>query len=79
MDQFAANSCQIELAQKYLILLSKAPVITSKAGKPTSIENRNLIHSTIPACTYSNDNFNKKSRNLSYNKDKTGNHPKLGT
>ena len=29
----AANSCQIELAQKDIILLSKASMITYKAGK----------------------------------------------
>ena len=56
----AVNSCQIELARKDIILLSKAPTITYKAGKPTGVENRNLIYSSIPAGTYLIDNFNTK-------------------
>ena len=56
----AINSCHIEFAQKDIILLSKAPIITYKAGKPTGVENRNLIYSSIPAGTYSIDDFNTK-------------------
>ena len=56
----AVNSSQIELAQKDIILLSKSPIITYEAGKPTGVENRNLIYSGIPAGTYSIDDFNTK-------------------
>ena len=56
----AVNSCQIELALKDIILLSKAPLITYKTGKPTGVENKNLIHSSIWAGTYSNHDFNTK-------------------
>ena len=56
----SVNCCQIRLAQKDFILLSKAPLITYKAGKPTSVENINLIYSSIPGGTYSIDNFNTK-------------------
>ena len=56
----AVNSCQIRLAQKDIILLSKALIITYKTGKPTGVENRNLIYSSIPAGTYSIDDFNIK-------------------
>ena len=56
----AVNSCQIRLAQKDIILLSKTPIITYKADKLTGVENRNLIYSSIPAGTYSIDYFNTK-------------------
>ena len=56
----AVNSCQIELAQKDIILLSNPPIITYKAGTTHGVENRNLIHSSIPAGTYSIDDFNTK-------------------
>ena len=56
----AVNSCQIRLAQKDIILLSKTPIITYKADKLTGVENRNLIYSSIPAGTYSIDDFNTK-------------------
>ena len=56
----AANSCQIRLTQKNIILLSKAPLITCKAGKPKGVENKNLIYSSLSAGTYSIDKFNAK-------------------
>ena len=56
----AANSCQIKLSEKDIILLSNPPIITYKAGTTHGVENRNLIHSSIPAGTYSIDNFNTK-------------------
>ena len=59
-DSITVNSCQIRLAQKDIILLLKAPIITYKTGKPTSMKNTNLIHSSISAGTYSIDNFNTK-------------------
>ena len=60
----AVNSCQIELAQKDIILLSKAPIVTYKAGKPTGVENRNLIYTSITAGTYSTDDFKTKIKEL---------------
>ena len=35
----AISSCQIELAQKYIILLSKISIVIYKAGKHTGVEN----------------------------------------
>ena len=54
------HSCQIRLAQKDIILLSKDPITTYKAGKPTGVENRNLIYFSIPVGTYSIDDVNTK-------------------
>ena len=45
---------------KDIILLSNSPIIIYKAGKTQDVENRNLIHSSIPAGTYSIDDFNTK-------------------
>ena len=56
----AVNSCQITLVQKDIILLSKPPIITYQAGTTTGVENRNLIHSSIPGGTYLIDDFNTK-------------------
>ena len=54
------NSCQIELAQKDIILLSKVSIILYKAGKRTGVENNKLIHFNLFVCPYSIDNFNAK-------------------
>ena len=56
----AVNSCQIELAQKDIILLSKVSKVIYKAGKRTSIENKKFIHFNLSAGTYSIDDFNAK-------------------
>ena len=56
----AVNSCQIRLAQKNIILISKPFITTYKAGATISVENRSLIQSSIPAGTYSIDDFNTK-------------------
>ena len=56
----AVNSCQIELAQKDIILLSKVFIVIYKAGKRTSIENKKFIHFNLSAGTYSIDDFNAK-------------------
>ena len=37
------NSCQIELAQKDIILLSKVPIVIYQTGKRTSVENTKFI------------------------------------
>ena len=60
LGSIAVNSCQIRLAEKDTILLSKPPIIIYKAGITTNVENRNSIHSSIPAGTYSIDDFNTK-------------------
>ena len=56
----AVNSCQIELAQKDIILLSEVSIMIYKVGKRTSVENKKLIHFNLSAGTYSIDDFNAK-------------------
>ena len=56
----AINSCQIELAQKYIILLSKVSIVIYKAGKRTGVENNKFIHFNLSAGTYLIDDFNVK-------------------
>ena len=56
----AVNSCQIELAQKDIILLSEVSIMIYKAGKHTGVENDKFIYFNIPAGTYSIDHFNAK-------------------
>ena len=59
-SSIAVNSCQKELAQKDIILLSKASIVVYKAGKRTSVENKKIIHFNFSASTYLIDNFNAK-------------------
>ena len=54
-DSIAVNSCQIELAQKDIILLSKVSIIVYKAGKRTGVENNKFISLNLSAGTYSID------------------------
>ena len=56
----AVNSCQIELAQKDIILLSSVSVIFYKAGAHTSAESNRFIKFSLSVGTYSIDNFNAK-------------------
>ena len=56
----AVNICQIELAQKDIILLSNVSIIVYKAGRRTGLENNKFIHFSLSAGTYSIDNFNTK-------------------
>ena len=56
----AINDCQIELAQKYIILLSKVSIVIYKAGKHTGVENTKFIHFNLSVDTYSVDDFNAK-------------------
>ena len=56
----AVNSCQIELAQKNIILLSRVSVIFYKAGARTSVENNKFIKFSLSAGTYSINDFNAK-------------------
>ena len=56
----AVNSCEIGLAQKYIILLSGVSVIFYKAGARTGVENSRFIKFSLSAGTYSIDDFNAK-------------------
>ena len=56
----AVNSCQVELPQKDIILLSKISIVIYKAGKHTGVENDKFIYFNLSAGTYSIDNFNAK-------------------
>ena len=56
----AVNSCQIELAQKDIILLSNVSIIVYRTGKHTDVENSKFIHFNLSVGTYSIDNFNAK-------------------
>ena len=56
----AVNSCQIELAQKDIILLSSISVIFYKAGARTGAENNRFIKFSLSVGTYSIDDFNAK-------------------
>ena len=59
-DLIAVNSCQIELPQKDIILLSEISIVIYKTGKRTSVENDKFIHFNLSAGTYSIDYFNAK-------------------
>ena len=54
------NSCQVGLAQKYIILLSKVSIIVYKAGKRTGLENTKFISFSLSAGTCSIDDFSAK-------------------
>ena len=56
----AFNSCQIELAQKNIILLSNVSIMVYKAGKRTGVEKKKFIHFNLSAGTYLIDCFNAK-------------------
>ena len=54
------NNCQVELAQKDIILLSNGSIIVYKAGKRTGVDNNKFIHLNLSVGTYSIDDFNAK-------------------
>ena len=54
----AINSCQVGLAQKYIILLSKVSIVIYKAGERTGVEN--ALHFNLSAGTHSIDHFNTR-------------------
>ena len=56
----AVNSCQIGLTQKDIILLLSISVMFYKARARTGMENNGFIKFSIPAGTYSIDDFNVK-------------------
>ena len=59
-SSIALNSCQTELAQKDIILISKLFIMIYKAGKRTGVENTKFINSNLSVGTYSTDDFNAK-------------------
>ena len=56
----AANSCQIDLNEKDIILLSNVSIVVYKAGKRTAVENNKFIHFNLSAGTCLIDDFNAK-------------------
>ena len=58
----AVNNDQIESAQKDMISLSKASIITYAAGKRTGVENKKIINFSLSEGTYSIDDFNEKTK-----------------
>ena len=56
----AVNSCQIELAQKDIILLSNISIIFYKAGACTGAEGNRFVKFSLSVGTYSIDDFNAK-------------------
>ena len=54
------NCCQIELAQKGIILLSSVSIIVYKASKRIGVENTKFISLTLSAGNYLIDHFNAK-------------------
>ena len=58
----AVNSCQIDLPQKDIILLSEVSIVIYKAGKRTDVENDKFIDFNLSVGTYSIDDFNAKTK-----------------
>ena len=56
----AVNSCEIELVQKDIMLLSNVSIIVCKVGKRTGMENNKFIFFNISVGTYSINDFNAK-------------------
>ena len=56
----AVNGCQIRLAQKDIMLLSKASLIVYKVGKGTGIKNTDYISFTLSEGTFLINDFNTK-------------------
>ena len=67
----AIHSCQVGLAQKDIILLSKASLIAYKTGKQAGVRNTEFIKFTLSEGTYSVDDFNAKV-NISILQQKQG-------
>ena len=59
-DSIAVNSCQIELVQKDIMLLSNVSIIAYKVGKRTGMENNKFMHFNLSVGTYSINDFNAK-------------------
>ena len=54
------HSCQVGLAQKDIILLSKASLIVFEAGKQTGVTNTEFIKVILSGDNYSIDDFDAK-------------------
>ena len=54
----AVNGCQVGLAQKDIILLSKASLIVYKTGQHAGVTNTEFIKFILSEGTYSIDDFN---------------------
>ena len=54
----AVNGCQVGLAQKDIILLSKASLIVYKTGKHAGVTNTEFIKFILSEGAYSIDDFN---------------------
>ena len=65
----AVKSCQIELPQKDIILLSEISIVIYKAGKCTGVENDKFIQCNHSAGTYSIDNAKIKVAILQQRQD----------
>ena len=65
------GSIEIKLAQKDIVLLSKASTVIYKSGKRTGVENTKFTHFNLSAGTYSIDDFNPKVKEfvLQWRKD----------
>ena len=59
-DSITVNGCQVGLAQKNIILLSKISLIVCKAGKRTGVANTEFIKFTLSDGAYSIGDFNAK-------------------
>ena len=56
----AVHGCQVSLAQKDIILLSKMSLIVYKAGKRAGVPNTEFIKFSLSDGAYSIDDFNAK-------------------
>ena len=65
----AVKSCQIELPQKDIILLSEISIVIYKAGKRTGVENDKFIQCNHSAGTYSIGNAKIKVAILQQRQD----------
>ena len=65
MAQLLLTAVRSNLHKKISFYCQIPPLITTyKAGTTHGVENRNFIHSSVPAGTYSIDNFNTKIKEL---------------
>ena len=73
----AVNSCQIELPQKDIILLSEISIVIYKGGKRTGVENDKFIHFNLSAGTYLIDDFNAKIKGAILQKRQNWEQPQI--
>ena len=73
----AVKSCQIELPQKDIILLSEISIVIYKGGKRTGVENDKFIHFNLSAGTYLIDDFNAKIKGAILQKRQNWEQPQI--